>query len=94
MTRPPSAQRLSQDLAPLFGSNGISHETGTTARTGDWCAIQMLNSTVIAAITENGKATNDDGLLGLTLPAGLIIYNALGITAITLTSGAIRMYNR
>lgn len=90
----PGAQRLSQEAAQFFGSAGATNETGTTARTGDWCAIQFLNATVIAAITENGSAANSDSLVGLTLPAGLIIYNALGFSSITLTSGACRMYNR
>lgn len=89
----PTPARLPQEAAPFFGGNGVSHETGTTARTdGPWCAIQMLNNTVIAAMTENGKAASDDGLLTLTLPAGLIIYNGLGINSITLTSGAVRLY--
>jgi hypothetical protein len=87
------ASPLNKDTAQFFGSNGGSNETGTTAKTGDWCAITMLTDTVFSVLTERGFPSSD-AITGITIPAGVTIFNALGISAFTLTSGAVRAYNR
>lgn len=65
------------------GSQIIKTTDAATAR--DWCAIVILNDTVIASYTCSGMIGD---LAGLTLPAGLVIFG--NFTAITLTSGAIQ----
>lgn len=94
MSKPlsPTAKRLPDELSPFFGSNGVVNTTTTGAVTGDFSCIEILNDAVFSALTENNAS--GDVITGLTLPAGFVLYNALGITAYTLTSGAVRAYNR
>lgn len=76
----------------LKGEAGNTNETGTTARTGgDWGALHCLTDTVIASYTD-ALETGGDSLAGVTLPAGTILYGQF--SAFTLTSGAVRAYNR
>jgi hypothetical protein len=77
----------------LTGAHGIVNETGTTALTGrDFFAVQCLTETVFATFTEND--VSGDAITNVTLPAGTVIINNAGITAVTLTSGAVRCYKR
>jgi len=69
---------------------GIVVETGTTAVTGKFYAIQVLEDAQFSVLTENAKS--GDSMTGFSIPAGTIIYNGLGITAFTLTSGKVRAY--
>jgi len=69
------------------GSNGVDIITNTTAKTGSWISITILQDTVFAVLTE-GSSTGS--LVGLLLPAGLTLFGTF--TAITLTSGAVRAY--
>jgi hypothetical protein len=71
-----------------FGQAGSVNESGTTAITGDFCAIQILNDAVFSLITDS--LASGDAITTLTLPAGLVIYGKF--TAFTLTSGAVRAY--
>jgi hypothetical protein len=66
------------------GSKGFTAFTGTTARTGNWYAIQILSDTVFSTLTTS-IANDGDTLAGVTIPAGNVIYGPF--TAITLTSG-------
>lgn len=78
-----------QDAA---AKNGIVVETGTTAVTGDFFAIQVLEAANFSTFTEN--ATSGDAMTGFSIPAGTLLYNGKGITAFTLTSGKVRAYKR
>jgi hypothetical protein len=69
---------------------GVVIETGTTAVTGKFYAIQVLEDAQFSVLTEN--ASSGDSMTGFTVPAGTILYNGLGITAFTLTSGKVRAY--
>lgn len=70
--------------------HGVVVETGTDAVTGKFYAIQVLSDATFSAFTENGKT--GDVMTGFAIPAGTVIYNGLGITAFTLTSGSVRAY--
>jgi hypothetical protein len=70
--------------------HGVVVETGTDAVTGKFYAIQVLSDATFSAFTENGKT--GDVMTGFAIPAGTVIYNGLGITAFTLTSGKVRAY--
>ncbi len=69
---------------------GVVVETGTTAITGKFYAVQVLADAQFSVFTENAKT--GDVMTGFTIPAGTILYNGLGITAFTLSSGAVRAY--
>jgi hypothetical protein len=69
---------------------GVVVETGTTAVTGKFYAIQVLEAAEFSTFTENAKS--GDAMTGFSIPAGTILYNGLGITAFTLTSGKVRAY--
>ena len=72
--------------------NGVVTETGTTAVTGDFYAIQVLATANFSLFTETGSS--GDAMTGFDIPAGTVLYNGMGITAFTLTSGAVRAYKR
>jgi hypothetical protein len=73
-----------------FGQTGQNVTIGNTDTTaGNWTAVQVLSDAVIASITIDGAADLD--IAGVAShAAGTIIYGK--ITAITLTSGTVRMY--
>jgi hypothetical protein len=89
-----SNQTLPQDQVSLFGGNGVVVETGTTAITGDFCAVQILEEANFSLFTEKLAKGPGDAMTGFAIPAGTILFNGLGITAFTLTSGKVRAYNR
>ena len=66
-------------------------EAGTTARTGQFQAMQVVAAAVVASMTWNSgyPSTNDWSALG-TIPAGTILYGRF--TALTLTSGKVVLY--
>ena len=65
--------------------------TDTVARTSmNGFAIQILEESVIAALTYNASATSNT-IVAETLAAGLVLYLP-SISAITLTSGAVIVY--
>ena len=70
--------------------HGVVVETGTDAITGKFYAIQVLAEATFSTFTENGSS--GDVMTGFAVPAGTVIYNGLGITAFTLTSGKVRAY--
>ena len=71
-----------------FGEAGCVYETGTTAVTGDFCALQCLTNTVFSALTNTIRS--GDAITSLTLPAGTVLYGKF--SAFTLTSGAVCAY--
>jgi hypothetical protein len=72
--------------------NGIVIETGTTAVTGNFYAVQVLAAATFTTFTENGDS--GDAMTGFEVPAGTILYNGLGITAFTLSGGKVRAYKK
>ncbi len=70
--------------------HGVDVETGTTAATGKFYAIQVLADANFSVFTENGKT--GDAMTGFVIPAGTTLINGLGITAFTMTSGKVRAY--
>jgi hypothetical protein len=73
-------------------SNGVVIETGTTAVTGDFYAIQLLAATTFSTFTERGA--EGDAMTGFEMAAGTILSNGQGITAFTLSSGKVRASKR
>ena len=71
-----------------FAEYGVVNETGTTAITGRFCALQCLADTVFATLTES-NATGD-ALTAITISSGTILFG--DFTAFTLTSGKVRAY--
>lgn len=69
---------------------GVVVETGNTAVTGKFYAIQVLEAANFSTFTENGAS--GDAMTSFSIPAGTILYNGLGITAFTLSSGRVRAY--
>lgn len=67
---------------------GVVTVTGTTAITGNFCAIQVLTNATFSVFTEN-KATGD-AMTGIVIPALTILRGH--ITSFTLTSGAVRAH--
>lgn len=85
-----------QNAIDLNGNSGASQgvviESGTTAVTGDFYAIQVLVAATFTTFTEN--AASGDAMTGFAVPAGTILYNGKGITAFTMSSGTVRAYKR
>ena len=74
-----------------FGQRGVIVETGTTALTGlDAYAIQLLSDTTFATLTEDNRT--GDAMTGFAITAGIILYG--NFRAVTLTSGAVRIYSK
>jgi hypothetical protein len=80
-------EAIPQETA-AFGQRGTIVETGTTAITGiSAYAIQLLTTTTFATLTENQKT--GDVMTGVAIDP-TVIYG--DFTAVTLTSGMIRIY--
>lgn len=74
-----------------FGQRGVIVETGTSALTGlDAYAIQLLADTEFATLTESNKT--GDNMTGFSIPAGTVLFG--NFSAVTLTSGAVRIYSK
>lgn len=73
-----------------FSADGAKVINDTTATTGNFGAIQVINDAVIASITLP-EYTNASDLTTLTLVANTVIYGRC--TAITLTSGVVVCHN-
>jgi hypothetical protein len=72
-----------------FGQRGVVNETGTTAVTGSFYAIQILTTANFSLLTE-GQATGD-AMTGFDI-APTVLYG--DFTAFTLTSGRVRAYSK
>lgn len=70
-----------------LGQGGATVETGTTAVTGTFAAIQFVEGGAFSALTSN---YDGDAFTGVTLAAGTIIYGRF--TAFTLSSGKVIAY--
>lgn len=78
-----------EDLTAEFGRRGVVVETGTTAVTGDFYAIQILTTANFSTLTETGRT--GDVMTGFDIDPQTIYGQ---FTAFTLTSGRVRAYSR
>lgn len=85
-----STTGVANAVSGVMGERGGVVETGTTAVTGDFSAIQCLEDTVFALLTR--PDFTGDTLVGVTITAGTILYGYC--TAFTLTSGKVIAYTR
>ena len=79
-----------KDSDHAFGTAGNLNVTTTAPITGRFKTVQCLTETVIASYTDSLEDAASDSLAGVTLPAGIILHG--DFTAITLTSGDVRLY--
>lgn len=70
------------------GNGGVVVTTNTTAVTGTFTAVQILEDATFSVFTETG-ATGQT-MTGFVVPAGVVLFGR--ITAYTLTSGRVRAY--
>jgi len=77
-------------LSAQAGQSGVTNFNDTTARTGNWFAIQIIADVVFTTLTESDAEGTADMVTGITYSAGTVIYGKF--TAITLTSGTCRAY--
>ena len=75
-------------LKGIYGEAGAICETGTTAITGEFCAITVLAEANFASIT--WSELSGDNLTGFAIPAGTTIYGQIG--GFTLASGKVLAY--
>ena len=75
-----------------LGAYGFTFIDDTTATTGEWGAIQIVEDAVFALLTADGEAVITGTITSQTYPAGMIIY--CPCSAITLTSGVVQAYKR
>lgn len=71
-------------------TGGVIVESGTSAITGDFCAIQVLVAATFTVFTENNSS--GDVMTGFAIPAGTILRGH--ITAFTMSSGTVRAHRR
>lgn len=77
-------------VQPISGNDGGVNETGTTAVTGDFFAIQVIEAATFTTLTR--PDFTGDALTGVEFPAGFVIYGKC--TAFTLSAGKVIAYNR
>ncbi len=75
-----------------LGAFGFTFIDDTTATTGNFGAIQIVEDAVFALLTADGEAVITGDITSQTFPAGMIIY--CPCEAITLTSGVVIAYKR
>jgi len=73
-----------------FGSQSLNNViiSNTSPSTGEWYTLEVMDDAVIASIRIDGNTVTS--LSGVTLKQGFRTYGQ--ITAITLTSGIVRLY--
>lgn len=70
------------------GQEGVTVTTNTTAVTGNFTAIQVLEDANFSAFTETGAT--GQAMTGFVIPAGTTLFGR--ITGYTLASGKVRAY--
>lgn len=70
------------------GQAGCTVETGTTAVTGNYFAIQILADATFSTLTDT--SADGDAMTGFVIPAGITLFGKF--TAFTLTLGRVRAY--
>jgi len=72
-----------------FGQRGAKIVTDTSATTGEFCALQILEDATFSALT---WPELEGALTGFAISAGTVIYGQ--ITAFTLSSGKVLAYKQ
>lgn len=83
---------VTKGIRNALGAYGFTYIGDTSATTGEWFAIQIIEDAVFALLTADGEAVITGDITSQTFPAGMIIYCTC--EAITLTSGKVLAYNR
>jgi len=73
-----------------FGQAGATFETGTTAVTGEFCAIAFIEDSIFTLLTWAEQDGDDMSTGAVSFPKGFTIYGQ--ITAFTLASGKVLAY--
>ena len=84
----PSVTQETDAALVALGQRGFIYTADTTLVNGNFAAIQIIADTVFAALTALNSTVG--GLVGVTLPAGTIIYGPF--TSYDLTSGKVIAY--
>lgn len=71
-----------------FGRAGAIFESGTTAVSGSFCAVQVMSEATFSAL--DWPELSGDALTGVAIPTGTVIYG--DIQGFTLTSGSVLAY--
>jgi len=80
-----------------LGQNGAVFESGTTAITGSFCAIQVVTATQFTALVPvdtkhiGTSGQSGDSVAGVTFTAGSVLFG--NWTGFTLASGSVVAYN-
>ena len=80
--------RFAETTVDASGQGGVTITTNTTAVTGSFTAIQVLEDATFSVFTETGAT--GQAMTGFVVPAGVTLFGR--ITAYTLTSGKVRAY--
>lgn len=78
---------MSTAIVDITGALGVVVETGTSAVTGLFSSIQILEDATFSVFTESADG---DAMTGFVVPAGIVLHGR--ITAFTLSSGKVRAY--
>lgn len=70
--------------------NGVVVTTNTSQVNGNFYAIQVLEDATFSAFVESNAS--GQAMTGFPIPAGTVLYNGMGITSYTLSSGKVRAY--
>jgi hypothetical protein len=84
----PSVTQETDAALVALGQRGFVYTDDTTLVNGNFAAIQIIADTVFSALTALNSTVG--GLVGVTLPAGTIIYGPF--TSYDLTSGKVIAY--
>jgi len=84
----PSVTQETDAALVALGQRGFIYTDDTTLVNGNFAAIQIIADTVFAALTALNSTVG--GLVGVTLPAGTIIYGPF--TSYDLASGKVIAY--
>lgn len=79
---------MSTAVQDISGNNGNVVTTNTTAVTGLFSSVQILEDATFTVFTETGS--EGQAMTGFSIPAGVTLYGK--ITAYTLSSGKVRAY--
>ena len=84
----PSVTQETDAALVSLGQRGFVYTDDTTLVEGNFAAIQIIADTIFSALTALNSTVG--GLVGVTLPAGTIIYGPF--TSYDLTSGKVIAY--
>lgn len=74
----------------IIGAKGVTNLSTTSPWTGDAYLVEVQKDATFTTFTENGAT----GAVSGEYVAGTRFQNAKGITAVTLSAGEVRIYNR